>query len=204
MEKRKLVFLGAGGHSKSVYDSVDKDFYELIGYVDPKKTGTFYGVPVFGTSIEDVPDYRRCVYFVTIGDNEVRQKNFEELKEKKLEVINIIDKTAIVADDFVMGVGNFIGKQAIINGGVKAGDNCIFNTRALVEHDCVVGNNIHLSTNAVINGAVIVEDNVFIGSMSVCIGMQTIGTGATIGAGAVVLGDVPAGKTFVGVPAREK
>ena len=204
MEKKRLVFLGAGGHSKSVYDSLDKEKYELIGYVDPKKTGTFYGVPVFGTSIEDVPDYKNCVYFVTIGDNDVRQKNFEELRRNNLEIINIVDKTAIVAEDFQMGIGNFIGKQAIVNGGVKVGDNCIINTRALVEHDCLVGSNVHLSTNSVINGGVRVEDNVFIGSMSVCIGLQTISRGATVGAGAVVLGNVAAGKTVVGVPAREK
>lgn len=46
------------------------------------------------------------------------------------------------------------------------------------------------------------EDDVFIGAGAKVLGAIVVGRGARIGANAVVIGDVPAGATAVGVPAR--
>lgn len=48
----------------------------------------------------------------------------------------------------------------------------------------------------------IIEDDVRIGAGAVILNNPHIGKGAKIGANAVVIGDVPAGSTAVGVPAR--
>ena len=198
---KRLVLIGAGGHSKSIIDSLGNEF-DFIGYVDENKTGFFYGKPIFGQKISDVPNYESCVFFVSIGDNRVRTIWYERILSLGLSTVNIIDKSAYISPTASIGNGNFIGKNAVINADSIIGNNNIINTRALVEHECVVGNNIHLSTGAILNGNVKVEDGAFLGSMSVCIGQLTIGKGTIIGAGGVVTSNVPSNVTAVGVPVK--
>ena len=202
MDKQKLILIGAGGHSKSVADSIDLTTYELIGFLDGNKTGSHMNLPIIGKSLEDVEDYREYKYFVAIGDVSARKMWFEKLQSHGVNIINIIDKTAVVADTAKIGIGNFIGKYAVINADAIIGDNNVINTKALVEHECKVGNHTHLSTNSTINGNVVVEDSVFFGSCAVCNGQLKIGENAIVGSGSVLIKDVEANTTVVGVPAR--
>lgn len=201
-QMRKIILIGAGGHAKSVADSLDKTKYQLFGFIDGNKAGTHLGLKIFGSQIEDIPDYKEYSYFVSIGNVLYRKQWFEKIIEKGLNIINIIDSSAIIADGVRMGVGNFVGKMAIINADAEIGNNNVINTRALVEHECKVGSHNHLSTNSVINGNVIVGDSVFMGSSSVCNGQLKIGSGAIIGSGSVIIKDVSEAVTVVGVPAR--
>lgn len=194
--------IGAGGHSKSVADSIKSDQYELCGFIDENKAGMHIGLPIYGKKIEDIPNYKNYVYFVSIGDVGFRKMWYERLKEYGLPVVNIIDSTAIISPTVKMGEGNFIGKLAIINADSKIGNNNVINTKALIEHECVVGNHTHLSTNSTINGNVIVHDSVFLGSTAVCNGQLEIGEHAIIGSGTVIINKVEPYTTVVGVPGR--
>lgn len=198
----KLIVIGAGGHSKSVVDSIDPKKMKLCGFVDENKTGSHLGKPIYSADITRIPDYQSYKYFIAIGDVQARTLWYTRLQALSLELVNIIDATAVVSSTATMGVGNFVGKMAVINADAHIGNNNVINTKALVEHECKVGNHTHLSTNSVINGNVVVEDGVFLGSSSVCIGQLTVGGYAVVGAGSVVIRDVPANATVVGVPAR--
>ena len=39
---KKLILIGAGGHAKSVADSINKSEYELCGFIDSNKKFCFY------------------------------------------------------------------------------------------------------------------------------------------------------------------
>lgn len=200
--KEKIILVGAGGHAKSVIDCIDSGKFEVVGFIDDNKKGAHCGFPVIGNKLEDIVEYQKYKYFVTIGDIAPRKRWYEKLKKHNLKTVNIIDKTAIISPSAKIGSGNFIGKFAIINADSVIGDDNVINTRALIEHECVVGSHTHLSTNSVINGNVIINDCVFLGSCAVCIGQLTIGESTTIGAGSVVIKDVEANVTVVGVPAK--
>lgn len=197
---KKLILVGAGGHSKSILASLSSE-YCFQGYIDENKVGTYFSKPIFGNRLDDIPDFKNHYYFISIGDNGFRKLWFERINELGLNLINVIDTTAYVSPTATLGIGNFIGKFAILNTDSRIGDNNIINTHAIVEHECIIGNHVHLSTGAVINGNVIIEDSVFLGSMSVCIGNLCVGEGTTIGAGSVVLKNVESDVTAVGVPA---
>ncbi len=198
----KLIIIGAGGHCRSVVDSLDKTKFELIGFIDGHKKGTHMDLPIFSDKIEDIENYKSYKYFVAIGDAYFRKKRFEEIKSKGLETINIIDKTAIVSKTVKMGEGNYIGKLAVINAYAELGDNNIINTKALVEHCCKIGSHNHISTNATINGDVILGDEIFFGSCAVSNGQLKIGSRSVIGSGSVVIKDIESDVTAVGVPAK--
>jgi UDP-N-acetylglucosamine acyltransferase len=70
-----------------------------------------------------------------------------------------------------------------------------------VGHDAQVGDGCELAPGARVGGFARLEDGVKLGMNSVVLPKVTVGKDARIGAGAVVTKDVPAGETWVGVPA---
>lgn len=45
---KKLILIGAGGHAKSVADSINKSEYELCGFIDSNKKRYAYGITNLG------------------------------------------------------------------------------------------------------------------------------------------------------------
>ena len=199
---KDLILVGAGEYAESVYDSMPKEQFNLVGFVDCNKKGYHIGKPILAEEIKQVPNFREYAYFISIGDTEPRKRLFEEIRRLGLETVNIIDKTAMISDSVEIGTGNFIGKMVIINIGTVIGDNNMINSKALIEHHCTIKNHTRIATATVMNGDVVVEDGVYLGSMACCIGQQRLGEFSVIGAGAVILKDIEPYVTAVGVPAK--
>ena len=200
----KLILIGAGGYAKSVLDSVDYFNYDLIGFLDEFSSEKEHlGYPIVANSLASLENSGSYVFFISIGNNGNRKRWFDRLRERKLRIINVVDKSAIVSPKAQIGDGCFVGKMAVINAGVTVGDNCIINTKSLVEHGCSVSDHVNLSTNAVLNGDVKVGCGTFVGSGSITVGQCSIGEWSTVGAGAVVTKDIRDHVTVVGVPAKE-
>jgi sugar O-acyltransferase (sialic acid O-acetyltransferase NeuD family) len=199
----KLILVGAGGYAKSVMDSIDYYNYQVAGFIDEfSKSTEHLGYPILARSLDELENKNKYVYFVAIGNNERRKIWYERLKSRKLRMINVVDRSAIVSPKAKLGTACFIGKFAVINSKAVVGNNCVINTRALVEHGCKVANHVNLSTNTVINGDVTIGEGSFIGSCSVTIGQLFIGSWSTVGAGAVVIHNVGNNVTVAGVPAK--
>lgn len=201
----KLIIIGAGGYSKSVLDTVDKNMISMIGFIDEFSAKTEHlGYPVLCNRFEDLKEKEAYVYFIAVGNNLHRKRWFTLLQHARLRVINVIDNSALVSPRAVIPPegGVFVGKLAIVNSGVEVGKNCIVNTGALLEHGCRIADHVNVSTRAILNGDVTVGEGSFIGSSSVTIGQKHIGSWAVVGAGAVVIRDVPSATVVAGVPAR--
>ena len=72
---------------------------------------------------------------------------------------------------------------------------------AAVGHDTIIGDFATVMPRASIGGSCVIGEGAMIGANATVLQNLTVGDGAVVGAGAVVLEDVPAGATFVGVPA---
>ncbi|WGE63017.1 acetyltransferase [Actinobacillus equuli subsp. haemolyticus] len=202
--KKKIIFIGAGGYAKSALDSLDKEQYEFCGFIDNLKPigSTHLGYPILAKTIQSFAHRSEYCYFISIGGNESRTKKFILLQELNCEVINIIDKSAIVSEKSKLGIGIFIGKLSIVNAGTKIGNNVIINTKSLIEHGCCIEDHCNISTNATLNGDVFVSKHSFVGSSSVINGQLHIGRGAIIGSGSVVIRNVDPETVVAGVPAK--
>lgn len=199
----RLIIIGAGGYAKSVLDSIDYYNYKIAGFLDEYSTKEEHlGYPVLWHTLDEIPDAQTYFYFIAIGNNERRKIWFDRLVERKLRLINVVDRSAIISPEATIGNGCFLGKMAVVNSKAVIGNDCLINTKALVEHGCTVYDHVNLSTNSVINGDVVIGEGSFIGSCSVTIGQRTIGKWSTVGAGAVVIKNVEDNVTVAGVPAK--
>lgn len=205
MNRKEIIFIGAGGYAKSALDSLDQKKYKFCGFIDQFKClgDTHLGFPILATSIDELKQKQNYHYFISIGNNKNRLTHYIKLKENQCDFINIIDKSAIISKDVqLQGSGIFIGKMAIINSGSTISQNSIINTKALIEHGCYIGKHCNISTNATLNGDVRVDDMTFVGSNATILGQLHLGEQSVVGAGAVVTRNIPPRTVAVGIPAR--
>lgn len=206
-----IILIGAGGHAKSIMDSMLKQKkWHIIGILDDaSKVGqALMGIPVIGTDDRLEELYQQGVKqaFIavgSVGNVTVRQRIYKRLSKIGYHCPNIIDPTAILAEEVELGSGNFIGKRAIINSGSKIGNQTIINSGAIVEHDCLIEDFVHVAPGTTLCGNVHIGKETHIGAHSVVIQGKKIGEKVLVGAGSVVIKDIADGKKAYGNPCRE-
>lgn len=103
--------------------------------------------------------------------------------------------------------GVFIDYTTPIQGGIYLPHPCSI----IINRSCIIGKDCNLSQNNTIGvsnrgtrkGCPVIGDRVYIAPGVVIFGNISVGNDSAIGANAVVNTDIPAGKTFAGVPAKQ-
>jgi sugar O-acyltransferase (sialic acid O-acetyltransferase NeuD family) len=206
----KLLLIGAGGHCRSVIDSINRKTYTDIVIIDlPEMVGkNIFSIPIVGTDNECRKFFERgyqqaAITLGSVGNPVKRVKIYKQLKEVGFQFPQIIDPTAIISKTVTdIAEGVFIGKGVIINTGVRLGAFSIINTGAIIDHDCDIGQFVHIAPGVSISGGVQIKDNVHIGTGSSIIQSLSIGKNTIIGAGSVVVSDIEENVTAFGVPCK--
>jgi UDP-3-O-[3-hydroxymyristoyl] glucosamine N-acyltransferase len=105
-----------------------------------------------------------------------------------------------IGDDVEIGAGTTVDRGSVGDTMIGAGtkiDNLVH-----VAHNTRIGKLCLIAAQVGISGSAIIEDGVVIGGQAGFQGHHTIGAGARIGGQSGVFGDVPAGETWSGYPAR--
>lgn len=206
-----LVFLGGGGHAKSVLDSLyrmnaQNMKYNNIVVTDPDfKEGTYildsliYGDDSKLSKIYEEGCRNAFISVGSIKSTALRRKLSLLAERYNFNLVNIIDPSADVSDYSNISKGVFIGKQAVVNADAVVNKNAIINTGVVIEHECHIGEYSHIACGSILCGNVFVGDDSFIGAGTVVIEGVRIGNNAVIGAGSVVLRDVMDNEKLVGV-----
>jgi len=143
-------------------------------------------------------------YFIATGDNELRKKHYELIKNyTNKEPINCIHPTAVIESSLI-GHGNLICPNAVAHIDSKIHNCTIINTGAIVEHDCEVKSFSQISPNVTLCGYVNIGEGSFIGAGSTIIPKITVGRDSIVAAGSVVIKDVQYYTMVAGVPAKIK
>lgn len=193
---KDIIFVGFGGHAKSVIDSIEKaGQYKIIGYTDVAHGKDYRGYPYLGGDdvLQQYFDRGIKYAFVSVGymgKGDLRCRLYEKVKCIGYSLPTIIDVSAQIAEDVRIGEGSFIGKGAIINSDTAIGKMCIINSGAIVEHDCEVDEFSHISVGTVLCGNVNVGRSAFVGANATVIQGRTIGNHCIVGAGTVVRRDL--------------
>ena len=203
----KLLLIGGGGHCHSVLDSIiSSGKYDEIGIIDNVEC-SYLGIKTIGTD-DDLPRLFNEGWtdaFITVGsvgNTNVRHRLYENVKSIGYYVPSVIDPTAVIAGDAIIGEGVFAGKRSVINVGAVLGECSIINSGAIVEHDCKIGSFTHVSPGAVLCGQVTVGNDSHIGAGAVVRQLINIGDNSLIGAGSVVVKDVGDNAKAFGNPCK--
>lgn len=194
----KIILLGIGGHAHSVVDSIESNGkYSVCGFLDRKeREGEQYReYKVIGT--DDMLEYyfKEGIKnaFVTVGylgKGDIRKRLYKQLKEIGFNLPTIVDRTAVIAKDVVLGEGTFVGKKAVVNSVTEIGKMCIINTGVILEHDCKINDFSHIAVGSVLCGNVQVGKESFIGANATVIQGKMIGNKCVIGAGTMIKKDL--------------
>lgn len=206
----KLILLGAGGHAKSVIDTLKQlNCFQIVGILDKEeKVGDVVGgIQVIGTDEELSKYYAQGIKYVfigvgSVGDTRLRHRLYDEAGKIGFKFPSIIDPTAIVSNDVIIDEGCYVGKGSIINTGSRIDKQCIINTGAIVEHDCIIEEFVHIAPGAVLSGGIKIGADTHIGLNATIIQGVQIGHSSLIGAGSVVTKNIESHKKAYGNPCK--
>lgn len=202
----RVLIVGSGGHAWVVADILTASGSVVpLGFIarDPIDAGAHPGLPVLGddAAIATIP---HDGVVVAIGDNRVRMEVADRLTAQGETLVSAIHPSAVVAPGVVMGPGCMVCAGVVVNPGAIIGRNTILNTGCTVDHHCVLGDHVHIAPGVNLAGGVTVGAGAFVGIGACVIPGVTLGDWVVVGAGAAVIRDVGAGRSVVGVPARER
>jgi sugar O-acyltransferase (sialic acid O-acetyltransferase NeuD family) len=209
MENPVIIF-GANFLGRSAKEIFELNGNVVYGFLDDNKSlhnSEIDSVTVLGrTDDENFLKIvgKKCEAFVAVDDNKLRKNIVKMLQEeRKVQPVNAIHRSAVIAESCAMGHGNFIDAGAIIGAGSEIGNHCLVHAKVVIGAEAKVGDYVQVGAGSVINAGAEVEAEAFIGSGVIVISGISIGKGARVGAGSVVISPVKAGETVFGNPAQK-
>lgn len=204
---KPLIFIGGGGHCKSVIEAAESSGRVVAGILDmPKNVGAeILGYKIIGTD-DDIAAYAaKHEFVITIGhikDSALRGEIALKIQAAKGRLATVVASTANVSRHATIGAGTVVLHGAMVNAAAVVGENCIINTLANVEHDATIGDFCHISTGAMVNGNCNVGQDVFLGSQSVMLNGASIAPNCLIAAGTFVRKSLTQPGVYAGNPAK--
>ena len=195
-KKKKLIGIGAGGHSNVIIDIlIENQEYKILGLID-KKIDLNRKIPIIGKDkdLESIYDKKTKNIFIGLAPllNIKKNKNiYSKLKKIGFNIINVIHKTATLAKKIETGEGLKVFAKSIVNPGVVLGHNVLINTGSIIEHDSIISNHVQIAPGVVMGGGVTIGESSIIGLGSRVNQGINIGKNCIIGSGTIVTKDVP-------------
>ena len=204
---RKVIFLGAGGHARVLFEIARKEFSVLgaLAKMDSLHPN-WHGLQVLGedSAIRSYsPEDVALVNAVgSSGLPTLRQALYEKFAAMGFTFVTMRHPSSLVAAEVQLGAGSQVMAGAVLQPGCLIGENSIVNTGAIIDHDCQVGPHCHIAPGSTLSGSVVIGAGTHLGTGCSVIQGVKIGSRCVVGAGAVVVKDIPDGTTVVGNPAR--
>lgn len=206
-----FILWGGTGQAKVMRPVIEHHGARLIAVFDdtPGLAQPFGDVPLYRGRAEFpalIAENRghRIGFCVSIGNphGRVRLELHDYLVGEGLEAVSLIHPSAVVSGNAIIGIGAQIHAGAIVNPESRLGRHCIINTKASVDHECILEDGVEIGPGATVCGSVTIEAGAWVCAGATVLPRLRIGADAIIGAGSVVRRGVPAGATYVGVPAH--
>lgn len=210
MPLKKLVIIGAGGYGREIASVAPSlvgfgRAFVLKGFLDRKSDALdgFPGYPpVLGTPEDYVPA-ADDVFFVAIGNAEMRRRNAEIIAARGGVFQTLVHRTAELGRNVTVGEGSYISSCSVLTADIRIGRQTFLFQHVVLGHDCVVGDYASLYAQVFLGGCVQIGAGASLYPGAKVAPFRKVGDGASVGLGSAVLTNVRAGTTVFGVPALE-
>lgn len=168
-----IIILGFDGYAKSVIDTIcESELAEEIVILDKlENLGKKYSKACVKGCSDDLEEYYvkgyRRVHIVNEMELEWRKNMAEKVKSMGFSLVTIVDKSAMVASDAVVGLGTYIAKGAIVEPSSVISENVIVNVGAVIQSDCTIGAHSRISTAAAVCEGAVIGEMCYIGAKAV-------------------------------------
>lgn len=190
-----IYIYGASGHGLVVADIAKACGYDDIIYIDD-------GDNDYAT-FKDIKDENNIPIAFGIGNNSIRAKLFQKVKQNGFKIVTLIHPSSIISSTSSVGLGTVVMPNVVVNANTTIGDGVILNTGCIVEHECIIEDFVHISPNVALAGDIKVGSFTHVGISSCVIQGIKIGKNCIIGAGTVIIRNIEDNKKMVGNPAKE-
>ena len=203
MNKKDIAIVGAGGHTRSTINLINREEFNIIGIYDESFSSEvneeILGIGVKGTQ-HGIPANVKIV--LSVGDNKKRKTLYREFLSRIIQS-NLIHQSSIIEDSCSLGIANLIFANVYLNSKSVIGDNNILNTACIIEHEASLGSHNHISVGSVICGRVSIGNECFIGAGSVIKNGVEICSEVILGANSLVIRNITEPGVYVGSPAKK-
>ena len=211
MKGEKIAIYGASGFGREVAWLVEScDNAQAVACFiddDEKKQGAvFNDIPIL--SLDRAAQQHQDAKVVSgIGNPRVRELLMNKAGARGFGFDTLVHPRVEMSRWIEIGIGAVICAGNILTTNIRLGAHVQINLDCTIGHDVVLDDYATLAPGVHISGCVQCGKRAYIGTGAVIInGTQehpiTIGDDAIIGAGACVTKSIPAGQTWVGVPAK--
>jgi UDP-perosamine 4-acetyltransferase len=199
----RVILIGAGRFAADVTDVALDAGFEVAAWIeglDEGRADPSAEPPVIW--VGDLATFEPDTPVAPAISSPRRRLLVERLEADGRRLVSIVHPSAVIARSAVLAPGCVVGPHVVVGALARIGRGTILNRGALVGHHTTIGAHGFLGPGANVAGGVRVGDGVYVGLGAIVREDRTVGAGAMVGAGAVVVGDVEAGITVIGLPAR--
>ena len=208
---RKLVILGTSSNAYDILDLVDAinqsgAVWEIAGFLDDARArgSRCEDYEVIG-GVRDAARLSGVEFMNSIGGDRTFRKRAELVAMTGVppeRFATLVHPAALVSRRARLGAGTCVNGFVRVASGVSIGNHVWLGTGCTVEFGCGVDDYAVIGPRALIGGGARIESSALVGAGAALRPRVIVGKKSQIGLGAVVIGDVAAGSTVVGNPAR--
>ncbi len=169
--KKNLYIFGCSGIGKSICDSIDRsmlDFLEIY-FVDndsKKVNSSFYGKNVISLEkLKKIKQKNDKMIFAFFKPHNIfdREDYINKIrKELNIDLISIIDSSAVISPTATIGIGTYIGPNVVLDSDAKIGKNNIILFNSIISREVEITDSCFISAGCVLKGSVRINESSFI------------------------------------------
>jgi sugar O-acyltransferase (sialic acid O-acetyltransferase NeuD family) len=195
MKKTKqAIIFGTGSFAEVVHYFLTNDSdYEVVAFTVSKAQITnseFMGLPLLAfEDIETEFSPKEYEMYIAVGYNKmnaVRERFYNEAKEKRYTLLSYVSSYATVFTDKI-GDNCFVCEDNTIQPFVELGNNVVLWSGNHIGHHSKIEDHVWICSHAVISGHCRIKNNTFIGVNATLRDSITLGSKTLVGAAALIM-----------------